>query len=81
MSHAWGSEGSRLEVLAWWLAAVRLGWGEDESQERMNPPGNTLAGRSRMPSTKPEGMGRERAAREGDRDGRQPEEYWAETMS
>ena len=39
-----GQGGLWLEVLAWWSAAVRLGWDGDESQGRMNPPGNPELG-------------------------------------
>ena len=64
-----GQGGLWLEVLAWWSAAVRLGWDGDESQGRMNPPGTpAVEGSSRVPRAKPEGMGKEGAAKEGVRD-------------
>ena len=75
-----GQGGLWLEVLAWWSAAVRLGWDGDESQGRMNPPGTpALEGRSRVPRAKPEGMGKEGAAKEGVGDAGSWKSPWQET--
>ena len=75
-----GQGGLWLEVLAWWSAAVRLGWDGDESQGRMNPPGTpALEGSSRVPRAKPEGMGKEGAAKEGVGDAGSWKSPWQET--
>ena len=75
-----GQGGLWLEVLSWWSAAVRLGWDGDESQGRMNHPGNPeLGGSSRVPRAKPEGLGKEGAAREGMGDAGSWKSPWQET--
>lgn len=75
-----GQGGLWLEVLAWWSAAVRLGWDEDESQGRMNPPGSPeLGGSNRVPRAKPEGLGKEGAAREWVGDAGSRKSPWQET--
>ena len=59
---------------------MRLGWDGDESQGRMNPPGNPeLGGSSRVPRAKPEGLGKEGAAREGMGDAGSWKSPWQET--
>lgn len=63
------------------LSCSEVEEGDNESQERINPLGNTLLqGRNRVPRIKAYGLQREWEAREVDRAGR-PLEQCADTMS